>query len=63
MAQCETVAFFLSQSCSFFSFLVLKLTQNWDTPTFKHIHSNSMCVKVGFAIPSSMCISDKVAYL
>lgn len=63
MTQCRIVAFFLPQCCSFFYFLVLKLTQNCDTTWFKHIHSKSIYVKVRFAVPSWMCISGKVAYL
>ena len=46
-----------------FCFLFLKLTQNCDCTSFKRIHTNSICGEVGFAIPSWMCINDKVAYL
>lgn len=54
----QIVAFFLSQSCSFFSLLVVRLDQNCDTASFKHIDGNSICVTVGFAIPSWLCTSD-----
>lgn len=54
----QIVAFFLSQSCSFFPLLVVKLDRNCDTVSLKHIHGNCICITVGFAIPLWLCISD-----